>query len=216
MSLPSLVIFFIYLWGACLRVGIVAGQECHQAGPIVPRPDLTRSIGFQDATERLADILNTAVNGSIKAGWDVPNVSFSVAVVTLDQLSAGVPIWEYHHLASNSSNGTQTIDRDSQYMIGSISKALTMAVVLRGGMNLDDPVTKYLPELGDSPSLIAWENITLRALASHMSGIPPNSMYGFGAILVEVIIDHSINSRPLRVVLLEELLHGPGLPGAKG
>ena len=152
-------------------------SECSPRRIVFPRPNLTKSEAFLKATAQLSKVLDNAVNGSIVAGWDVPNTSFSVAVVSPDQAVARVPAWEYHHRGSNSSNGTLTVDRDSQYHIGSISKVLTTAVFLRSGLSLDDPVTKYLPALRNKSSLISWENITPRALASHMAGIPPNCPY---------------------------------------
>jgi CubicO group peptidase (beta-lactamase class C family) len=85
-----------------------------------------------------------------------------------------VPVWEYHHLAEDTILGTDVLTRDSQYQIGSISKAITDAVLIRSGLSLDDPITKWLPGLGGSPSLIRWDSISLRQLASHMAGIPPN------------------------------------------
>ncbi|KLU82085.1 hypothetical protein MAPG_01162 [Magnaporthiopsis poae ATCC 64411] len=42
---------------------------------------------------------------------------------------------------------------------------------------MDDAVTKYLPELSSPSSPMSWDNITLRHLASQLSGLPPN--YGF-------------------------------------
>lgn len=171
--LPLLpLLSFAAVW-ASLYAEAVVGQECRPQGPIVPRPRLAKSAAFREATVRLADVLDSAVNGTVKAGWDVPNVSFSVAVVSRDQARRDVPVWEYHHLGSNSSSGTRTVDRHSQYLIGSVSKTFTVAVLLRSGLDLDDPITKYLPALGGE-SLISWDNITLRALASQLSGIPTN------------------------------------------
>lgn len=46
--------------------------------------------------------------------------------------------------------------------------------MLRSGINIDDPVTKYLPSLADDKSLIQWENITLGALAGQVAGVVPN------------------------------------------
>jgi len=175
MSSPRLVRGLFIIWVVSL-LRFVASQECHQFGPVLPRPTLTKSIKFSNATQRLADVLNSAVNGSAKSGWDVPNTSFSVAFMTRDQPDGDVPEWEYHHVASNSSSGTKTVNRDSQYLIGSISKVMTVAVLLRVGADLDSPITKYVPELGDGASRITWSNITLRALASHMAGIPANCM----------------------------------------
>jgi CubicO group peptidase (beta-lactamase class C family) len=119
-------------------------------------------------------VLNKAVNGTLRAGWHLDKTSFSVGLVSRFQERRQVPVWEYHHLAEDTILGTDDLTRDSQYQIGSISKAITDAVLIRSGLNLDDPITKWLPGLGGSPSLIRWETITLRQLASHMAGIPPN------------------------------------------
>lgn len=156
-------------------VVVASTLECHPEGPIVPRPaNLAQSESFQAALKELTETLESATSGKINGGWDINNVSMSVSVVSLDQEATTVPLWEYHHLASGNANGTKAIDRNSQYLIGSVSKVISDAILLRSGLDIDDPITKYLPSLSDPSSLIDWGNITLRALASHLSGIPPN------------------------------------------
>ncbi|KAL1841761.1 hypothetical protein VTJ49DRAFT_6599 [Mycothermus thermophilus] len=157
---------------------VVFGIECRPEGPIFPRPrGLSQSEPFRDALANLTETLDSAFSGKIRVGWDIRNVSLSIAVVGLDQEDPSTPLWEYHHLAPANVNGTRSLDRHSQYMIGSISKVITDAVALRSGVNLDDPITKYLPELSSNASLIDWNTITLRALGGQLAGIPPN--YGF-------------------------------------
>ncbi|KAL7267962.1 hypothetical protein RUND412_009431, partial [Rhizina undulata] len=59
--------------------------------------------------------------------------------------------------------------------IGSITKVFTiLGALLQSGVCLDDPITKYVPELteGSNSGRIRWGEITLRALGSHLSGIP--------------------------------------------
>src|SRR5687767_15061842 len=93
--------------------------KCHPEGPILPKPtSLSTSPIFTSAALNLTNALNAAISGNITAGWPVNNVSFSLAVVSADE---DEPIWEYHHLAANT-RGTEKLDRDSQYLIGSISK----------------------------------------------------------------------------------------------
>lgn len=159
-----------------LMAGTLAtALECHQQGPILPRPrHLAKSRVFQDALQHLTESLDAAVTGKIKSGWDIRNLSLSVGVVTLDQLDDTTPAWEYHHLASGNVDGTRAIDKHSQYLIGSVSKVVSDAILLRSGVNIDDPITKYVPVLNTSSSLIDWTSITLRALSSQLSGIPPN------------------------------------------
>ena len=73
-------------------------------------------------------------------------------------------------------NGTERVDGDSQYLIGSLSKVVSDLLYLRTGIDFNTPVVKYLPELAEN-SIISWQDIDLASLADHLSGIPPN--YGF-------------------------------------
>ncbi|RYO81965.1 hypothetical protein DL766_009364 [Monosporascus sp. MC13-8B] len=156
----------------------VLALECRPEGPIYPRPrNLSESKTFQEALANFTAILNGAFNGDIRTGWDIHNVSLSTGIVGLDQTDASTPLWEYHHLASGNINGTQSIDRHSQYLIGSVSKAISDAILIKSGVSMDDPVTKHLPALKGHDSLIDWESISLRALGGQLAGIPPN--YGF-------------------------------------
>ncbi|MGA7524215.1 MAG: serine hydrolase [Acidobacteriaceae bacterium] len=60
---------------------------------------------------------------------------------------------------------------DTKFRLGSLTKQFTAALVLLmqqdGKLNINDPVSKYLP---DAPK--AWEKITLANLLGHTSGIP--------------------------------------------
>lgn len=151
---------------------------CRPEGPVVPRPvSLSSSPDFLSAARNLSENFSRALNGTIRAGFPTDNVSFSVSVVSLAQDDPAVPLWEYHHLSAANVNGTKELDRNSQYLIGSVSKVLSDAILLKSGLSLDDSITKYLPELASSNSPVRWENISLGALASQLSGIPPN--YGF-------------------------------------
>lgn len=60
------------------------------------------------------------------------------------------------------------LTEDSIFLIGSVAKTLTAAAVMKlkeqRKLNLDDAVTKYLPEL-------SYKNVTLRHLLAHTSGL---------------------------------------------
>ncbi|OIW24735.1 beta-lactamase/transpeptidase-like protein [Coniochaeta ligniaria NRRL 30616] len=164
------MLYLPYVLGALVASAVATALECHSQGPILPRPrHLAKSKVFQAALGDLAKSLEAAVTGEIKSGWDIRNVSLSVGVVTLDQPDPTTPAWEYHHLASGNVNGTQAIDKNSQYLIGSVSKVLSDAILLRSGVDIDVPITTYIPVLNTSSSLIDWNSITLRALASQLS-----------------------------------------------
>lgn len=129
------------------------------------------------AGANLTKTLDDAVKGVIKAGWPVENVSFSLAVVSTDQKSPGVPIWEYHHLAEKNELGTKNVTRDSQYLIGSVSKVISDYILLKSGVNIDRPVTDFIPKLKSSKSKVHWKDVTLRMLGSQLSGAPTNGEY---------------------------------------
>jgi len=63
------------------------------------------------------------------------------------------------------------VDKNTIFTINSITKAFTgvaiMQLVEDGKVNLNLPISTYLDSLPD-----AWRNITIRQLASHISGIP--------------------------------------------
>uniref|UniRef100_A0A0D2XFX2 Beta-lactamase-related domain-containing protein n=1 Tax=Fusarium oxysporum (strain Fo5176) TaxID=660025 RepID=A0A0D2XFX2_FUSOF len=169
-----------------------AELKCRPESPVLPRPTaLAKSPIFQAAAANLTETLNAALSGSIAAGWPIENVSFSLAAVGAGQDDPGVPIWEYHHLAAANTKGTKKLDRASQYLIGSITKVFTDYVLLKSGMDLDAPVTEYLPEL-DGKSKIQWRDVSLRMLASYLGGTPAN--YGFSDfyLLKEVFLAYGL------------------------
>ncbi|KAI1370440.1 beta-lactamase/transpeptidase-like protein [Hypoxylon crocopeplum] len=161
-----------------LPLTVQATLDCRPPGPVVPRPrNLTQQPLFSQAAGNLSNALTLAINGGINGGWPIENTSFSIGVVTFDQLEKAVPAWEYYYLSPNNANGTQNLTRDSQYIIGSVSKVISDYVMLKSGLDIDAPVVEYLPKLDNETSKIQWSNITLRQLGSHLAGIPPN--YGF-------------------------------------
>ncbi|KAL2852472.1 beta-lactamase/transpeptidase-like protein [Aspergillus pseudoustus] len=159
-------------------------KGCPPDGPLLPRPtDLANSKYVQNAARNLTAILDSAVQGDIKAGWIVENVSFSLALVSPYGPSGREdnvrPFWEYHHRGKNNEQGVQEVNGDTQYLIGSVSKVFSDLTLLKSGVDLTAPVTDFLPQLRSPRSKIRWENITLEMLADHLAGIPPNAFYEF-------------------------------------
>lgn len=150
----------------------LANLECRPEGPVVPKPtNLLNSTTFTKAADHLTTTLDQALYGDIKAGWAVENASFSLALVSLDQESPGIPIWEYHHLAEANVKGTKHLNRDSQYLVGSVTKAFAGLALIKSGLSLDDPVTDFLPQLKNSSSRVPWNTISLRSLGNHLAGL---------------------------------------------
>ncbi|KAL2798300.1 beta-lactamase/transpeptidase-like protein [Aspergillus keveii] len=159
-------------------------KGCPPDGPLLPRPtDLANSKHIQDVAKDLNARLDSALKGEIEAGWIVENVSFSLALVSPYGPSGSsdniVPFWEYHHRGENNEQGVTEVNGDTQYLIGSVSKVFSDLMLLRSGVDLQAPVTDFLPQLNSSRSKTRWEDITLEMLADHMAGIPPNAFYEF-------------------------------------
>lgn len=170
---------------------------CPVDGPLLPRPtNLSKSKHIQAATANLTNLLDAAVSGEIKAGWNVENVSFSLAFASpYDDENEGssAPFWEYHHLAEGNVRGTKHVDGDSQYLVGSVTKVFSDLLLLKSGLDLETPITDYLPELKGEDSIIDWESITLASMSEHLSGIPPNCMT-YGNIVPRFSVGLFVNS----------------------
>lgn len=74
-----------------------------------------------------------------------------------------------------SADDLRKVDDTTLFEIGSITKVMTALLLadmaLKGEVGLDDPVAKYLPEGTRVPER-GGKQITLRDLATHMSGLP--------------------------------------------
>ena len=79
---------------------------------------------------------------------------------------------------------------EAKFRLGSLTKQFTATLILLlqqdGKLNVNDPVSKYLP---DTPP--AWEKITVANLLSHTSGIP--SLTGFKDFPTWAMNPHSHN-----------------------
>jgi CubicO group peptidase (beta-lactamase class C family) len=169
----------------------IADHSCPPDGPILPRPTaLASQAAFKSAGTNLSHILESVIKGKIESGFPIENTSFSISVTSLDD-KHGKPAWEYHHRGANNVKGTKKVDGDTQYLIGSISKVFTDLLLLKTGLNLDDPITKYLPELISNDSPISWKDISLRALGSHLGGIQGFCMF----FIVRLEVTKLIKSR---------------------
>ena len=128
--------------------------------------------------EELVDLCVTDQMGAV----DTPGASVAVIV-------DGELVYEQGYGVTQR-GGTDEVDADTQFRIGSVTKMLTAAAVLQqveaGTVFLDDRLSRYVPELdliGHWPS----EAITIQHLLTHSSGIPdlnfgPNGLTGSTAL----------------------------------
>lgn len=72
---------------------------------------------------------------------------------------------------------------DSIYKIGSLSKVFTATAIMKltedGKLNIDAPITKYLPELKLHHRYNSKKQITIRNILTHHSGLPSDRMQNF-------------------------------------
>ena len=121
------------------------------------------------------------VQGSLTSFITSPEyntTSFSVQVTSTQST-----LWSFYHTAldrNSSRPGAKEVQGDSAFRIASITKTFTTLALLQlhkaGKLALDDPVINYLPELTGT---LPWKDITLRILASQLSGIPRDCKHPF-------------------------------------
>ncbi|KAL2012232.1 hypothetical protein VTN00DRAFT_4950 [Thermoascus crustaceus] len=119
--------------------------------------------------------------------FDANSTSFALEIFSPSDPN---PLFHYYYTAppiANSTSGVKTVDENTVFRIGSVSKLWTVYLFLieTGDARFDDPVAKYVPELrsaaaelskntterGDVIDFVQWEEVTIRELASHLSGI---------------------------------------------
>ncbi|KAF2797455.1 beta-lactamase/transpeptidase-like protein [Melanomma pulvis-pyrius CBS 109.77] len=155
----------------CFLYVALVSAKCYEPSQAHPLPELDPNDAvLTDAFAAVSAALTLAVDGPEFAA-----TSFSVEVT-----SSKESLWSYHHTARErnaSRPDIPTVNSDALYRIASISKIFTVLGVLyqhaAGNMSLDDPIDKYIAELkGEQEGSIPWKDITLRSLASQLSGIP--------------------------------------------
>lgn len=146
--------------------------SCYDPSPAFPVPAWG---------EELVEALSSAFQGidkqldDLSKGGAYNTSSFSVEVTSNTK-----SLWSHFHTAREQNAtrpGVKHVDGDSLYRIASISKVFTVLGILQqheaGNLSLDDPISAYIPELASKDSgAIPWKDITIRILASQLSGIP--------------------------------------------
>ncbi|KAK5679683.1 hypothetical protein LTS10_007631 [Elasticomyces elasticus] len=145
--------------------------KCSDPSPAFPVPSWIKQHKDDSLASTFQDI--DSVLKSIASDNQYDTTSFSVSLA-----SESETLWSHHHTAlkhNATRPGTTHIDNKSQYRIASITKVFTTLGLLyqhsAGNLSLDDPVSDYIPELNSS-SAIPWSDISLRLMASQLSGMP--------------------------------------------
>jgi len=149
----------------------IASSKCFEPTTAHPPPDYDP---HDPLLQRAFADIDTALT-SVVAAPEYAAYSFSVQLTSQKET-----LWSQHHTARerNSSRlDIPEVNGDALYRIASITKPFTVLGILyqheAGNLSLDETVNTYIKELGEkSDGGIPWKDITLRSLASQLSGIP--------------------------------------------
>lgn len=165
---------------------ITTYQRCPYNGQLFPPPtdagNAPAILAAQSALRAQLDSLTQSGDGVVALN----STFFSVAVFSAADTEDG-PFFDYHFSVPGMENATggRELDNESLYRIGSVTKMLTVYALLaaRGDRDFGRPITEFLPDLEqgadeeDELARIQWEDITVEALASQISGIPRDCEY---------------------------------------
>lgn len=120
----------------------------------------------------------TSIHDSLTIALGDPK--YNSTSLSVEVTSSKESLWEFHHTARVRNASRPDIPRvngSALYRIASITKTFTVLGLLQqhaaGNISLDDSVQEYLTELkGPQNGTLPWKDITLRSLASQLSGIP--------------------------------------------
>jgi hypothetical protein len=151
-----------YFTSSSLVVSAVTAGFCPFLGPVFPAPkSLSTNAAFQASLADLeSSITNALLSGSSVHGPLNSSDTYSIQIFSA---SDEKPLLDFHHRGAN-------VFGNSVYRIASTTKVLTVYLLLlqAGDGILNDPVTKYLPELAGQDH---WDDITVGSLAGYTSGI---------------------------------------------
>ncbi|OAP60695.1 hypothetical protein AYL99_05697 [Fonsecaea erecta] len=153
----------------------LTSASCYSQSPVFPPPTYSRS--DPELVEAFRHI-EASLSSLFATHPDLNTSSYSIEVT-----SPYSTLWSAFHTAIDKNPerpGAEHVNGSSVYRVASITKVFTVLGILQqhaaGNLSLDDPVDVYIPALSTSRShhgeTIPWRAITLRSLASQLSGIP--------------------------------------------
>jgi hypothetical protein len=173
--------FCLFLALASFHILTVAIPNCPIFGAEFPAPKrLTEHPRWQQALANL-----TAEFDFLDANLTGDDLSYSVQVFSTDY-EGGILADRYRTATTLSpqTEGVKEVGPDTVYRIGSVSKIFTVLAFLAevGDTHWNTPITAFLPELAQYSAQVAtqpiddvqrtdWEDITVGALASQVSGV---------------------------------------------
>ncbi|KAI0149222.1 beta-lactamase/transpeptidase-like protein [Pestalotiopsis sp. NC0098] len=179
-------------------------NNCPLDGPVFPKP--TKLSTLPVIKEAVANL--TGYFEQWNANYSATgNFSYSVQIFSAHEQDA---LFSYSHTAAKLAKinhpGVATVDENSVFRLGSLTKVFTVYnMLLNAGDEIwNSPITKYIPELAamaanassssNPVANIAWQDVTIGSLATQMSGIPRDY-----ALLGEVSQQDSTKARVVQL-----------------
>ncbi|KAG7113629.1 Beta-lactamase-like protein like [Verticillium longisporum] len=153
--------------------------HCPPTGAVLPNPKISSS-------DKVASALKKSLDNVVKArqnDFNITTTSFSVAITTSDDT-----FFEFHHTALLRNDiGVDTVNGDTIYRLGSVTKVFTvLSLLLEEGLNLDSPVWQFVSKL---ENVAQYKDTTLRMLASQLAGVNQDSfVYDISATIPPVML----------------------------
>ncbi|KAL9949725.1 hypothetical protein ACHAQF_001655 [Verticillium nonalfalfae] len=141
--------------------------HCPPTGAVLPNLKIRSSDGIATALEKSLD----NVVKSCQNDFNITTTSFSIAITTTDDT-----FFEFHHTALlRDDTGVNTVNGDTIYRLGSVTKVFTvLSLLLEEGLNLDSPIWQFVPEL---ENIVKYKDTTLRMLASQIAGVNQDKFF---------------------------------------
>jgi CubicO group peptidase (beta-lactamase class C family) len=179
------------LWAFLITIRLpwaAALPNCPLAGAEFPPPQtLSQHPVWQQALMTLKNKFdNIDAGGTHELDGNLDNLSYSIQIFSTNP-GGGELLAERHRTAPSllaNTTGVKHIDSNTVYRLGSVSKIFTVVAWLAelGDVHWNQPITNFIPELVDISAQdssqpfdnirqTAWEDITIAALASQVSGI---------------------------------------------
>ncbi|KUJ14938.1 putative FLP FmtA-like protein, betalactamase [Mollisia scopiformis] len=159
----------------CLLLGTIVVQvaaRCYDPSPAFPLPKHNAYQG----SELLKRDFQLVENELEKL---ISDSKFDLSSYSIEITSSEGTLWENHHTSKVKDGkrpGAVEVNGNSVYRMASVTKCFTTLGLLQqhiaGNLSLDDTVDMYLSDLSGS---IPWKDITLKTIASQLSGIPRDS-----------------------------------------
>lgn len=149
-------------------------KTCPPLGRVLPAP---KRPSQNDAVKEAIQSLELKL-GNMSSTLNSSGISIGVKSIHESE-----PLFNFHYTPPTLSGiGTDKIDENTIYRVGSVSKMMpALAVRQSPNINLYDSVLKYLPALRNHTDIhpaidsVPWEDVTIESLASHLSGLSTDS-----------------------------------------